>query len=71
LEDLLKLEEVPHFSDDSYINWSKMQKVAINFHLVRTLQQRSYDFEDIQVEVFGIVPHTLARGDGTYRDVGL
>lgn len=50
LEDLLKLDELPQLSEDRvYINWSKMQKVAVNFHLVRTLQQRRYDFEEVQV----------------------
>eukprot|EP01127_Copromyxa_protea_P021694 TRINITY_DN7544_c0_g1_i1.p1 TRINITY_DN7544_c0_g1~~TRINITY_DN7544_c0_g1_i1.p1 ORF type:complete len:924 (+),score=148.73 TRINITY_DN7544_c0_g1_i1:40-2811(+) len=48
LEDLMKMDEIPNFTEDDYVNWSKMQRVAVNFQLVRTLQRKKYDFDEFQ-----------------------
>jgi hypothetical protein len=43
---LLSLDEIPAITDDGYVNWSKMQRVAVNFQLVRLLQRKKYDFDE-------------------------
>lgn len=48
LEDLMKMDEIPNFTDEGHVNWSKMQRVAVNFQLVRLLQRKRYDFDEIQ-----------------------
>lgn len=43
----MKMDEIPNFTEEGYVNWSKMQRVSVNFQLVRFLQSKRYDFDEI------------------------
>eukprot|EP01126_Amoeba_proteus_P011576 TRINITY_DN1469_c0_g1_i2.p1 TRINITY_DN1469_c0_g1~~TRINITY_DN1469_c0_g1_i2.p1 ORF type:complete len:565 (+),score=149.88 TRINITY_DN1469_c0_g1_i2:1837-3531(+) len=66
LEDLLKLEEIPNVNSRvKQVNWAKMQKISGQFHLVRSLQSKRYNFvienvEEIQELIYFLTSDGLA-----------
>lgn len=56
----MKMDEIPNFTEEGHVNWSKMQRVAINFQLVRSSQRKRYDFDEIHSQAQDLMDYLVS-----------